>query len=259
MDSSDLDDNINRCPICVEPTARPYITYLKSGILSALRRYLWYKKVDSTVFIRSDLEEMLKEFPLAYKLYNEGTYRTFTLHDGDAFADGRYFLGPAFVHEYRTHSSTHRIISRWIICSRCNRQVRKTKTMVLMHYLGFEPKYCRVCDRGLMRKLHLKPKKPKVKQLWKPKKPTKLDKAKELNVSLNDYRRGILEGPPILPNGTEVNGLIITKAWYDDTRDVYTPKYTLKCPKCERLFSIAQKKVQNIHHFCKGKPNVSAK
>ena len=216
------------CPRCVDPNRISGMTYRKSSILKQLQS--------------DDLELLKKDYPLAYKIYTETSYHTFTIFP-DTIIKGKYG-------NFRIGILVQRgsIIVREIFCIRCKKKSFNSIGNVLRYYLGFSLKQCQKCDaKEYVSKHKRNTKKLKRGSVVSPY--SDLSKARALNVSLNDYRRYSITKPFVpLPLGSEVNGLVIKEAFWDNK--TYCPKYLLICEKCSGQFIVSQKSVQLLEHQC---------
>jgi hypothetical protein len=184
---------------------------------------------------------MFEQFPKTKEIWEATSYKTFTLYDPTVFS--HWTLG--LVRE-RLAGGRIRYV-REVTCNRCKKVTLASVLKVLCYYVGFKKKLCRHCDGSEIPGNRLLT----TRHTGGTKKAGSLrDRAMKLNVSVNDLRRGITESTPVLPNGTQVNGLVITKAYFDEAKNSLEPKYLLQCPKCRNFFGIAQKRVQTIFHRC---------
>lgn len=231
------------CSKCVDPQSIPGFTYMKSSLLTLLKKNLQLKAIDTTVFSQEDLKEILEGFPIAWELYTKTTYITFTLNENSPFQNGEFKLGELV----RDMNYRH------IICLRCGKRTEHSRFMCLWYYIAFSPKLCAKCDSAKIPRntngLTGEHKRGKGGRRSKSEYSMRA-RAKALNISLTDLRRGTNTQKPVLPNGTIVNGLEIIRAFWDDTHNQYCPKYVLKCHKCGGLFSIKQKVVDLVFHEC---------
>ena len=251
------------CPVCVDPNALAGFTYYKESILRAYGYYLENNGIITSVIDRHSLLDMMfSQFPATQKVWTATTYRTFTLYDQLPFPNGLFRVGTCYnrIRPFGNYMRTYTY--RKIHCNRCERISSASKVGTLWYFFWFKPKYCFNCepeqvgrsfitDETRWMKGNPNPTFGGKRHLGGVKSDTSLRaRAKQLNVSVNDLRRGITESDPILSNGTVVNGLTIVKSYWDDRKNVYEPRYLLECQKCQQKFAIAQKRVYTLDHRC---------
>lgn len=230
------------CPQCNDPHRIRGMSYYKSTILKSLGVHLTKQGIKVEFLDKDTLIEMLKQFPKSYQIFtSNGSFRTFTLMPGLEF-DGKYGkfrLGD--VRPYHTKQFGIRE-NREIICTRCNFITAINTKAVLKYYLGMELKSCQTCDSQYIDRTCNLP--IPVKSEY-----SDITLARALNVSRNDFRRHIITKPePPLPNGSIVNGLRINESFWDE--ETYSPRYSLICDRCKLTFTILQKRVSQLQHFC---------
>lgn len=256
-----------RCPYCYDPRRVVGITYNKSTILLFFRKYLYRNGLkNERSFSDEIILSMLKEkFPFAYNVYTKTTYNTITLRDGKKF--GHYRIGAL---EFKfAIGKTFKL--RQVTCTGCNKTQLVTHYRLLWHYLGFWKRRCQVCDS---KAIYSRPASDKQRETGlrnfslrgsnignrnnggAKKKDTSLRaQAKKLNVSVSDLRRGVTEWPAVLPLGTTINGLKIVKAYFDERKNQYMPKYIFFCERCKNHYACSQKDALNMRHVCLPKEN----
>lgn len=233
------------CPVCSDPHAITGECYEKQSIMNAFVRYLKKEGIRAEELSLEDLENMLEAYPKAYNLFkSNGTYRTVNIPTGTEF-EGRY--GTFTVMEVCDIP-----INRYVMCNRCEEKACFPRQEILDFFLGFRRKHCLACDASRRAKDE-----GNLNRNGRPRSETsERSLAKALNVSRNDYRRYKPTLPvPALPVGTEINGMTVTEAYWDDT--TLTPKYRLYCPKCNQKFTCIQKRISTIFHYCNDNSNKS--
>lgn len=233
-----------QCPNCVDPNAVPHETYSKGSIYTVYRNWLLSKDI---VVPPDEVWNMLKsEHPKAHALFSTTTYRTITLYTGNKFPGrfGEFELGVVIP---RTNGKQV-LYDRQVKCCRCGKTSQVPKMRALAYFLGYIDKMCANCDRKVL----FTSKDGKFVGGRKRTETSARAMAKELNISVMDFRRGNIPDEPVpsLPLGTIVNGLEIVRAYWDDDVNVYAPKYTLRCNRCKLTFEVIQKSVERLDHRC---------
>lgn len=246
-----------RCPKCVDPNSIVGETYEKTTILAGLKRHLASNGIDASLWDEDTLISSLKEFPRANDLYfSNGSYRTITLYTGSTFEGkyGLFFLGPVLRREMLGEHKPYVVENRYIVCSRCNSSAEYSRLEALDMFVGFLEKKCKNCDI----KSYIKSHKRNTKGLRKgsrEKECSEKSRARALNVSRGELRANPnIEYHKPLEEGTEINGLKITEAFWDER--TYSPKYRLFCPTCNGKFICLQRKVEDVLHICLKKEKV---
>lgn len=223
------------CPICDDPRKIEGEYHSKESIVRAFVRYLTREGYSPAVLAKRTIKDLMMGYPKTMGLYHSNLeYRTVNLPTGTTFVscDNEYIIGPRI-------DERNRVIQ----CQRCNNIATYTTSKILDFYLGYLDKRCQRCDWETEGRLKASPRSSRSD--------SQREMAKALNVSLSTFRRGgVTEPVPALPIGTSRGTLEITEAYWDETKNQYTPKYRLKCTKCSNTFVCLQTQWDRLDHKC---------
>lgn len=251
----DDDAAFKRCPVCFDSCAASGYTYLKRTILRLFHSYLEHQGVSLSEEERLNAMKNYSDQTM-WNIYNKGTYTTFNVFAGEIFQQ-HWQVGPV-----KELVLGRRVINQRIVtCIRCGKYRVHGPLRFLSFYLGIKKKYCRKCDSDIIPRYVLtdvdRRKGIETSRNYhrnggsKPSEYSVRARAKALNVSVSDYRRGQRQPMETLPDGTIIGNLIIEKSYWDDRQNQWSPKYIVKCVKCGARFSVLQKRVKEFVHQCK--------